>query len=236
VPSLKGLFQGVPTLLTERTASLLIEAVGEDGNVIMSPGSLAASPSPMRARLQYFPETISDSRSPEWEPKTIPGGSHPLYNWVAGGERQISFTAYFTQERRINNAFGGQAQGPFGPILPDKWSVDVNAAIAWLRQFTYPTYAADGQATPPPRVRIVAPPNMLLGASNLLSNTIMAIMLSCDIEWMQWWPDGTPKEATASLTFAEIVQTPTSVRFQGGEFLRNLAARYVRQSGAALTA
>jgi hypothetical protein len=217
VPSLKGLFQGVPTILVEKLASILLVPVNDNGAEDMG----------MKARLQYFPETLSDSHSPEWEPKMIPGGSHPLYNWVAGGERQISFTAYFTQERRLTNPLGGSAQGPFGPILTDKWSVDVMGAIAWLRQFTYPTYGSDGQAHPPPRVRLVAP-NALLGE---VKGTILAIMQSCDVEWLQWWPDGTPKEATASLTFAEVVQTATSVQFQGRKFLRDIAKGYTQKMG-----
>ena len=30
-------------------------------------------------RFQYWPETLQDSRTSDWTPRAIPGGSHPIY-------------------------------------------------------------------------------------------------------------------------------------------------------------
>lgn len=46
--------------------------------------------------FQYFPETLSDTKAVNYSRKNIPGGSHPLYQWISGGERIISFTAHFS--------------------------------------------------------------------------------------------------------------------------------------------
>lgn len=242
MPLLQGISAGRATLFTERSASILLVAVDDLGNEDLG----------TKARLQYFPETLSDTRSPEWEPQPVPGGSHPIYNWVTGGERLISFTAAFTQERRLRNPLAatsageqatGQARlqtlafppsGGVGTVLADKWSVDVASAIAWLRQFTYPTYGADGQAFPPRRVKLVAP-NSILGAANFLSDAVLCIMQGCDVDYQQWWPDGTPKYALVSLSFAEVVQSPANVAFQSSDFLRLLGRTYIAQAGSVIS-
>jgi len=115
-------------------------------------------------------------------------------------------------------------------LTPDKHSVDIQAALAWLRQFTYPSYAQDGRASPPLRVRLTFP-GMGLGRTpdgSLVSDSIMTIMTGCDVEYMQWWPDGTPKYATVSVSFAEIVQDPRTVRFHDAAALRESGGAYVR--------
>jgi hypothetical protein len=243
VPVLQGISAGQATLFTERTASILLVAVDDLGNEDLA----------TKARLQYFPETLSDTRSPEWEAQPVPGGSHPIYNWVTGGERLINFMAAFTQERRLRNPLAATSSseratsqariqtlsfpqgGPVGTVLADKWSVDIVSAVAWLRQFTYPTYGADGQAFPPRRVRLVAP-NSVLGGANFLSDSVLCIMQGCDVEYLQWWPDGVPKYATVSLSFAELAQSPTSVAFQSSDFLRLLGRTYVAQAGSVVAA
>jgi len=62
---------------------------------------------------------------------------------------------------------------------------------------------------------------------------ILTIMTGCDVEYLQWWPDGRPKYATVSLTFAEIVQDPRRVRFHDFKSLQSLGALYVVQNSLA---
>ena len=143
MPQLPGFPPGFPSVFGEKTESLLIAAIGSDGNLMVD----TASGTVMKARLQYFPESISDSRSANYEAKDIPGSSHPIYQWVSSGERTLSFTAVFTQEQRllretaVTNATTGQTQriinnvGPFGTVIsPSKWSMDITGAVAFLRQ------------------------------------------------------------------------------------------------------
>ncbi len=44
-----------------------------------------------RLEFQYNPSTISDSKSTEYATIKIPGMSHPRYQYVSGGPRQINF-------------------------------------------------------------------------------------------------------------------------------------------------
>lgn len=48
--------------------------------------------------FQYFPETIQDSRSVEYVTKVPVGSSHPIYQWVGGSPRTISFQAVLTAD------------------------------------------------------------------------------------------------------------------------------------------
>lgn len=43
--------------------------------------------------LPFFPESVSDSKSVNWNNIELPGASHPIYQYVNSGERTISFTA-----------------------------------------------------------------------------------------------------------------------------------------------
>lgn len=124
----------------------------------------------MRA-FQYFPETLSDSKASNYQPKVIPGLSHPLYQWTSGGAREISFEAVFTRDRALSSAerdetgmstTGGRyinnatltASGPqYRKQKSDNFSfasekdlrnVDIPSAVAWLRSFMDPEYSVNG--------------------------------------------------------------------------------------------
>lgn len=142
--------------------------------------------------FQYFPDTISDSRGVNYSAKTIPGLSHPLYQWISGGPREISFSAFFTRDRALSddelsvtkgyagglNQYGVVAAGitsgttGIGKITGsnDPRNVDIPSAISWLRSFMDPEYSVDGTgarpATPgrpfPPRKLRLGLPNMRL--------------------------------------------------------------------------
>lgn len=44
------------------------------------------------------PASIEDSKSSNWNEQSIPGQSHPIYQWVSGGARTISFEALVTKD------------------------------------------------------------------------------------------------------------------------------------------
>jgi hypothetical protein len=115
--------------------------------------------------FQYFPETITDSRSVNWIEKNVVGGSHPIYQWTYGSARTIGFEAVFTNEiaptpfnlppnssvassiESLGTVAGSVAKNPLGTTLalakgsnPSYYSVNIPAAIAWLRALTYPLY------------------------------------------------------------------------------------------------
>jgi len=90
--------------------------------------------------LPFWPDTITDSKGATWEPKIVPGGSHPIYQFVAGTDRTISFTLVLSHETQ-----------EVDPTIEteDVHNIDIAGAIAWLRGMIYPLYVSD-IAEPPP--------------------------------------------------------------------------------------
>lgn len=156
--------------------------------------------------FQYWPETMQDSRGDVgWQEKAIPGLSHPLMQWTQGGSRRISFTVVFGRDRYEL------------PDLDDprteEWdleeNVDIGAAAAWLRWYTYPLYKeGDFRVIAPPSIMLVMPLTAIGGIRDggLHQDAILTVMTSCDITYLSWFPNGVPRLAEASLEFAEIIQ------------------------------
>ncbi len=167
--------------------------------------------------LQYWPESLNDNRGAEWNPRMIPGGSHPIYQWTHGGERRISFTVCFTTDTAPTDESAGQPD-PYADmslltnIQKGSRDMDIRAAISWLRYFTYPLYGrgADLRAFEPPKVILVFP-NSGMGHDG--SDYIVCVMTQCDVTYEAWFPNGVPRMVELSLEFAETVQAAGRVRF-----------------------
>lgn len=185
--------------------------------------------------FQYFPETVSDSKSPEWSRRTVPGGSHPLMSFVHGGERSITFPAIFTQEDNpepiglisglLTGSFSLSASSLLGK-KERKDTVDIAAAIAYLRQFTYPKYVND-LANPPPFVVVYLPNSGIVSAMGGGSSFVGA-MTQCDVTYEAFHRNGSPRIATVQLGFVEVVQVGPNWRFSGSESFQKQADSYKR--------
>jgi hypothetical protein len=112
--------------------------------------------------LQYWPESLTDSRGAEWNPRNIPGGSHPIYQWTHGGERRISFTSVFTTDTAPTDEAAGRddpyadSGTPFAGVKKGTRDMDLRAVVQWLRYFTNPMYARG------PDLRVFEPPKVIL--------------------------------------------------------------------------
>jgi hypothetical protein len=180
--------------------------------------------------FQYWPETVQDSRGSEWNPKPIPGGSHPIYQWTHGGERRISFTAMFSTDTAIDHSifeaiasigalpgvvqdpYEMQALNPLSGIEKGTRDLDIRAAIAWLRWYTYPYYDEESgwKAIEPAKCLLVMP-NMGLGY--LGTDHITTVMTQCDVTYEACFEDGFPRLVEIALEFAEVVQEGARVAF-----------------------
>lgn len=159
--------------------------------------------------FQYWPETLADGRGDVgWQEKPVPGGSHPLVQWTGGGGRRLSFSVVFgrdvhPQEQDVNLA--GEA---------DEENVDIEAAIAWLRYFTYPLYEQGSLLVQPPKTLMLVFPFTGLGQAQAVTeeerftDEVMCVMTTCDITYLAWFGDGTPRVVEAQLEFLEVVQDP----------------------------
>ena len=176
--------------------------------------------------LQYWPETLTDSRQSEWNPRSIPGGSHPIYQWTQGGERRISFTAVFTTDTKPTDEAAGSSDiysdangNPLSGIKKGTRDMDIRAAISWLRYFTYPFYA------PGEDLRVFEPPKMILvmpnsGIAHNGASYIVGVLTGCDVTYEAWFPSGVPRIAEVQLELAETVQYGGVVRFHNRADMR----------------
>lgn len=151
--------------------------------------------------FQYWPETLTDSRGDSgWQEKVVPGGSHPLVQWTAGGGRRLSFSVFF-----------GRDEHPAELEDENEDNVDIAAALAWLRYYTYPLYEQNSVKVVPPPALLLVFPNTELGyatggGDQRGIDEVLCVMTSCDITYHAWFPNGTPRIVEASLEFLEIVQ------------------------------
>jgi hypothetical protein len=183
--------------------------------------------------LQYWPESISDTRESVWNPRYIPGGSHPIYQWTHGGERRISFTSVFTADTAPEEDSLKKGKNPYGLSLDLPLSgidksrdVDIRAAIGWLRYFTYPLYpeGEDVRAYEPPKAELFFP-NSAINVDG--TDSITCVMTRCDVTYEDFFPSGFPRLAEVALEFAEVVQFDKKVAFQGRKVFEEGPASYV---------
>lgn len=180
--------------------------------------------------LQYWPESLTDSRSSEWNPRNIPGGSHPIYQWTHGGERRLSFTAVFARDQQPDDGktnLGGFLRSAASAVGLGPKSGDpardppIEAAVKWLRYFTYPLYR-------PGSVRVSEPPKVLLvfegsGLAHDDSPGLVTVMTGCEVTYEAWFPNGAPRIVEVALEFAEVVQQGDSVRFHSRDEMKGAA-------------
>jgi hypothetical protein len=205
--------------------------------------------------LQYYPETITDSKQVNYSPKEIPGASLPLYQWVNSGERTISFTAVFTSD--TDHYLAREAEGADEDVSAALLfrarkhnemtkasgvggrNVFIPGALAWLRRFLYPRYGSVTEAgtalTMPPRKVLLSLPGTFIsmngGAGGFSSvGGIYAIMTQCEISYTALFPSGNPRIAEVQLVFAEVAQVGGRVRFPGvtADLDRDVSEAYAR--------
>lgn len=182
--------------------------------------------------FQYWPESLSDSQPVNYAVKEIPGGSHPLYQYVGGGERTISFDAVFTSEVE------DPAEARRAAIPSSRYSVDIRAAVARIESFKQPSYQLggnNGRVIPPSRLVLVMP-GTNLGREEGVSDEILVVLKDVSWSYESWFPNGVPRVVTASMTFAESIQSlegnGSRIRFRDrADFGRDFLRRYNFYSG-----
>ena len=150
----------------------------------------------------------------------VPGGSHPIIQWINNGPRNISFQAQFTHE---------QIDPDTTQNIHDRFNVDIDAAIARLRFFMYPHYEKRGEilTSPPPVLYLVLGKTKLRHNSRSGAAGVPVVMNDIAVSYSAWHADGTPRMASVDFTFQEVVQSPsTGVRFVDREDFRPVMRRY----------
>ena len=173
---------------------------------------------PERA-FQYWPETISDSIDIGWNFKDIPGASHALAQWSSNPGRTITFEvqlhrfmkprASLSLVEKIKTLASVLLTEPNSEFPKDErpFNVDIAEEIRFLRAFCYPSFFESEGITVslPPPVAILAIPELPIEEQSG-GSVMYAVMTGCDVTYTLLFPDGTPRRATVSLTFRQIVQ------------------------------
>ena len=176
--------------------------------------------------FQYFPESITDSKVNNYQAKEIPGLSHPLYQWTAGGPRELSFTAVFSSDLPLVE----EGKPDRSKSLQQR-NVDVDAAIAWIQSFQYPEYSnpnllSGKNLRPKPPLKILLTlPNVRInmGRPQINDDDMYCILLSAEVSRESFFPDGTTRLAKIELSFAEVIQLRGSVHPHDASSIRTTA-------------
>lgn len=189
----------------------------EKGNVWLMPFIDATDRSDIRElygdvgalRFQFFPETITDTKPSEWQSRDIPGLSHPLYHWVSGGGRTISFTAIFARDNDPEEIGDDTLEAVVGGGADKELNYNIEAAIAWLRSFQLPTYTEDMEPLPPPKL-LLAFAGMRIGLDGSTKG-ILCHVGNVDVTYQALFPSGWMRYAEVGLSFTEHIQRDMKV-------------------------
>lgn len=211
-----------------KEAQFLIVPVDDDGQIDDDLGGEKV--------LQYWPETLDESSGANWQSKGVPGAPLPIYQWISGAEHTFSFSAVFTRDM----------YGEIGKdVEEDKYNVDIDAAIAWLRMLSLNDY----QTVADVKDVAVAPPVLWMyldgtklgnnalapvstssrGGNNARDYGIYCLLLEVGAVRENWFQDGTVRKATVSLNFAETMQVGQGIYPYGRTQLKSLASLYNRR-------
>lgn len=202
--------------LNERNTSVLLFKTGPDGTIDPDSGF----------RFQYFPETLSDTKAINYSPREVLGGNLPIYQWINGGERLISFTAMFTSDLEPGKG-STESTDQVGHLndLDSKGlsrrNVDIKGAIAYLRSCMMPTYYPDKVQAPPVLLLKIFGSGIGLGSgfapdADPQQDSILCQMSQCDVEYRQFFSkSGLPRIASVSLTFQQVGQYGGNVSYPG---------------------
>lgn len=210
---------------SHKLAEVLIAPLNEDGEIDKNLGGAKV--------LQFWPESLAENKAPNWQNKEIPGSPIPLYQWMSGGERSLSFSAIFSRD--MDGDIGTQG----GPT-EDKYNVDIDAAKAWLYLLSSSSYekSQDMEVAVAPPILWLSFLGSKIGYNHAapklenyeLDSGIYCIMTSLDFETRNWFPSGRPRLMSANLAFSETIQVGKGIYPYGRDLLIKLAGKYTRTS------
>jgi hypothetical protein len=192
--------------------------------------------------FQYYPEQVSDNRNVNIEEKYGIGSSHPIYQWVRGSSREISFDAVFSTEDPgsgsitdtvdkisgfIKNPATAAASALLGKAYTDKkHNQNIPAAINWLRSFTYPTYSNSVVKAPPRCALWLQGSGISSFVDTFETDVITCIMTKCDVTYEAFFNNGTPRIVTVSLQFVETIQIGANWKYVDGKNIKSAGNSY----------
>jgi hypothetical protein len=225
-----GPFSGMegPFVTYQKPAEFVIMPLDSNGKENQAYGG--------KKTLQYWPETIDTSQSSNWQSIEIPGSPLPLKQWTSGGDHTISFSVTFSRD--IDGEIGKD-------VDEDKFNVDIEGAIAWLRMLgtlSYETVGDSVVSVAPPVLWLFAP-KVLLGVNWAAGETFgqsqygfesggNGIYVHLDevaVSRMNWFQTGNTRYANLPLSFSETMQIGGGIYPYSAKDFRSMADRYTRK-------
>ena len=218
-----SLFSGTHEI-SSKVAEVIIAPLDDEGAIDSDLGG--------EKILQYWPESVDEDVSANWQERNTPGSPVPLLQWVSGSGRNFSFETVFTRD--MNGEIGSDVE-------EDKFNVDVDAAIAWLRMLCLNDYKNVGDvkyaASAPPVLWVLfrgtamgynttAAKSLGTGGSN--ENGIYCVMTQMSTSRKNWFQDGQQRTASVSLSFSEVIQVGQGIYPYGRTQLKSFANKYTR--------
>jgi len=135
--------------------------------------------------LRLNPESIEDEKTSNWVANQIPGQSNPIFQWVSGGPRVVSFDALVTKDTsdflilkdnplgklkdKAFNAIGAIASNFLGvtvtastfdalvgtDIGQDGTDLNIGGDLDYFRSLQYPTYEEGGRLATSPPIIVL---------------------------------------------------------------------------------
>lgn len=160
--------------------------------------------------FMFNPNEIGDAKGISFGSMEVPGASHPVYQFGAGGERLISFDLNIDGDR---GRYGRETNGR------DLTSLSITDELLFYRSLIYPSQYGNDIAQ-------VFPYTVLFTFGELYSS-MPCIVKKADWKVNYWTPKLQPVRATINIALAEIVtksQTSNDVLtgIPNGGFLGNV--------------
>lgn len=150
--------------------------------------------------FMFNPPEMGDTKGTSWGSLEVPGASHPIQQFGAGGERIISFTLFVDGDRgnlgarKINTAIGGD---------PSQIPLDVSKELLTYRSLVYPQQTGATFAN-------VFPPLVIFTFGPLYPG-IRCLVKKADFKVVYWTPKLEPVRATIDMVLSEVPTTSVSM-------------------------
>jgi len=179
-----------------RPGKMIITALEDNGGFFL----------PSQSRDFPWPESLSFTRSANYDSKQIPGGTGELHQWTGTTANEFSLTFKLMRDIRPRESLPIITRIVVDPQSQTNQAHnrDIMLDIEFLSQFVLPKYSSlDGYMLPkPPPLIMVQLEGLKIGYA--AGNDYM-ICVATGITWeiIQSFPDGTPRIATVELPLKE---------------------------------
>lgn len=158
-------------------------------------GILVVAETGFSIEFQFNPSEVSESHSPVYGQHAVPGASHPVYQFGAGGERTISFTIYLDAE--LGRSRGKNTSRFLDPT--DNTKLSLSSVLNEFRSLTFPI-----ESTSPAGVRLIYAPKVYLQLYSVFeAQRLECVVKKVDPRISYFSPELRPLRASIEIELAE---------------------------------